>query len=222
MPCSASMSNFWKSLSPTFYPTQPQVHVLSMKCDHTFNEHAVHVRLYHNPKFKYCTYGETNGWTDRRTIRWLDAIGGPFRAGHNKIIFLCVNVKKKSLGWTKIWTFCMNRHIDQYISKVRSLYEYQIEQVAVVQQAWNICPMIRQTFQYICMYTCQNFKFTTWLLEPEVLLRSIIPDDNILNKNFSIRQTTIYTFFDKFNTESCLNRYDKMRPLFFKIAHGPF
>ena len=37
------------------------------------------------------------------------------------------------------------------------------------------------------------------------------------------RNHDIYVYFsDKFNTESCLNRYDKMRPLFFKIAHGPF
>ena len=43
-----------------------------------------------------------------------------------------------------------------------------------------------------------------------------------MNINYSIPETTIYTFSDKYNTESCLNRYDKMRPLFFKIAHGPF
>ena len=55
-----------------------------------------------------------------------------------------------------------------------------------------------------------------------MLLRSIISDKNIFNINYSILQTTIYTFFDKFNTESCLNSYDKMRPFFFKIAHGPF
>ena len=47
-------------------------------------------------------------------------------------------------------------------------------------------------------------------------------DNNILNINYSILQTIIYTFFDKFNTGSCLNRYDKMRPLFFKIAPGHF
>ena len=41
-----------------------------------------------------------------------------------------------------------------------------------------------------------------------------------MNINYSIPETTIYTFSDKFNTKSCLNRYDKMRPLFFKIAHG--
>ena len=43
-----------------------------------------------------------------------------------------------------------------------------------------------------------------------------------MNIKYSIPETTIYTYSDKYNTESCLNRYDKMRPLFFKIAHGPF
>ena len=33
--------------------------------------------------------------------------------------------------------------------------------------------------------------------------------------------TCMYTFFDKFNTEFCLNRYDNMIPLFFKIALEP-
>ena len=49
-----------------------------------------------------------------------------------------------------------------------------------------------------------------------------ISDNNIINIKCSIQETTIYTFSDKFNTESCINRYDKMRPLFFKIAHGSF
>ena len=43
-----------------------------------------------------------------------------------------------------------------------------------------------------------------------------------MNINYSIPETKIYTFSDKSNTKPCLNRYDKMRPLFFKIAHGPF
>ena len=37
-----------------------------------------------------------------------------------------------------------------------------------------------------------------------------------MNINYSIPETTIYTFSDKYNTESCLNRYDKMRPLVFQ------
>ena len=55
-----------------------------------------------------------------------------------------------------------------------------------------------------------------------MLLRSVILDNNIPNINYSILQTIIYTFFDKLNTGSCLNRYYKMRPLFFKIAPGHF
>ena len=43
-----------------------------------------------------------------------------------------------------------------------------------------------------------------------------------MNIQYSIPETTIYTLSGKFNTKSCLYRYDKMRPLFFKIAHGPF
>ena len=45
-------------------------------------------------------------------------------------------------------------------------------------------------------------------------MRSIISDNNTLNTNCNNLQTTIYTFFDKFNIGSCLNRYDKMKPLF--------
>ena len=56
----------------------------------------------------------------------------------------------------------------------------------------------------------------------KILLRSIFSDNNTLNINYSILQSTIYTFFNEFNTKSCLNRYDKMRPLFFKIAPGHF
>ena len=43
-----------------------------------------------------------------------------------------------------------------------------------------------------------------------------------MNINYSVPETTIYTFSDEFNTESSLNCYEKTRPLFFKIAHGPF
>ena len=43
-----------------------------------------------------------------------------------------------------------------------------------------------------------------------------------MNINNSIPETILYRFSDKFNTEPCLNRYDKMIPFFFKIAHGPF
>ena len=60
------------------------------------------------------------------------------------------------------------------------------------------------------------------LCEPEMLLRSNISDNIALNTNYSILQTTIYAFSDKFNTKSWLNRYDTMIPLFFKITHGPY
>ena len=49
-----------------------------------------------------------------------------------------------------------------------------------------------------------------------------ISDYTTHNINYSILQTTIYAFSDKFNTKSWLYRYDTMRPLFFKIAHEPF
>ena len=49
-----------------------------------------------------------------------------------------------------------------------------------------------------------------------MLLRSIILDNNILKINYSILQTTISTFINKFSTDSCLNRYDKMKPLVFQ------
>ena len=43
-----------------------------------------------------------------------------------------------------------------------------------------------------------------------------------MNINCSIQSTTIFTFSHKFNTESRIDRYDKMKPLFFKLAHGQF
>ena len=49
-----------------------------------------------------------------------------------------------------------------------------------------------------------------------MLLRSIISDNIILNINYSIRQTTIYAFFDILNSYFWPNRYDKMIPLIFQ------
>ena len=78
-------------------PPHPQGNVMSVKCEESIDELTVQVwLLYHCPNFKYCTLfvigtelyvltnGQTNGWTDRqmdgRTIRSLDAPGGPFRS----------------------------------------------------------------------------------------------------------------------------------------------
>ena len=56
----------------------------------------------------------------------------------------------------------------------------------------------------------------------EGLLRLMISDNNILNINYSILQIIIIHIFNKFNKESCLNRYDKMRSLIFNIAPDHF
>ena len=61
---------------------------MSLKCEQPIDELTVQVwLLYHNPNFKYCTLFvsgtelRTNRQMDRRTIRLLDAPGGPFRPG---------------------------------------------------------------------------------------------------------------------------------------------
>ena len=70
----------------------PQGQVMSEKCEEPIDELTVQVwLLYHHPNFKYCTLfvsgtelqtnRQTNGQTDRRMIRLLDAPGGPFRPG---------------------------------------------------------------------------------------------------------------------------------------------
>ena len=51
---------------------------------------------------------------------------------------------------------------------------------------------------------------------PEMLLRSIILDNNILNINYSILQTIIYTFFDKLNKGPVLIVIIRWDPCFSK------
>ena len=77
--------NMAKSLSPIFWPRPtPQGHVMSVKCEEPIDELTVQVwLLYHHPNFKYCTLfvngtelrtdKRTDGLTNRRTIRLLDA-----------------------------------------------------------------------------------------------------------------------------------------------------
>ena len=67
------------------------------------------------------------------------------------------------------------------------------------------------------------YHLTSWTGSAiKIILRSILSDDKTLYINYSVLDTIIYIFTDKFNTKSRLNRSDTMRPLFFKIAHGPF
>ena len=57
---------------------------MSVKCEESIDELTVQVwLLYRQPNFKYCTLfvSGTELRTDRRTIRLLDAPGGPFRPG---------------------------------------------------------------------------------------------------------------------------------------------
>ena len=76
------------SLTPIFWPRQPQGHVMSVKCDEPIDELTVQVwLLYHHPNLKYCTLfvsgtelrtdrrtdRQTDKQTDGRTIRLLDA-----------------------------------------------------------------------------------------------------------------------------------------------------
>ena len=64
----------------------------SVKCEEPINELTVQAwLLYPHLNFQYCTLFEsgtelrtdrlTDGQTNRRTIRSLDALGGPFRPG---------------------------------------------------------------------------------------------------------------------------------------------
>ena len=94
MPPAATKSNMAKiSKSYILTPPHPQGHVMSVKCEEPLDELTVQVwLLYHHPNFKYCTLlvsgtelrtdRRTNGRMDGRTIRLLDAPGGPFRPGH--------------------------------------------------------------------------------------------------------------------------------------------
>ena len=72
-------------------PPRPQGYGMSVKCE-PLNELTVQVwLLYHHSNFNYLTLfisgtelqtgGQTDRQTDRRTIRLLDAPGGPFRPG---------------------------------------------------------------------------------------------------------------------------------------------
>ena len=89
MPPAATKSSMAKiSKSYILTPPHPQGHVMSVKCEEPIDELTVQVwLLYHHPNFKYCTLLvsgmelQTDGQTNRRTIRLLDAPGGPFRPG---------------------------------------------------------------------------------------------------------------------------------------------
>ena len=99
-------------------PPDPQGHGMSVKCEEPIDELTVQVwLLYHHPNFKYCTLfvSGTELRTDRRTIRLLDAPGGPFRPGAQKCFtvtdtislatFLKVNDNTHRLGppLGKLW-----------------------------------------------------------------------------------------------------------------------
>ena len=79
---SGNMAKISKSYILT--PPHPQGHVMSVKCEEPIDELTVQVwLLYHHPNFKYCTLfvSRTELWTDKQTIRLLDAPDGPFRSG---------------------------------------------------------------------------------------------------------------------------------------------
>ena len=77
-------------ISKSYILTQPhpQGHVMSVKCEEPIDELSVQVwSLHHHQNYKYCTLFvsgtelRTDKQTNRRTIRLLDAPGGPFRPG---------------------------------------------------------------------------------------------------------------------------------------------
>ena len=90
---SQNMANISKSYILT--PPHPEGHVMSVKCE----EPKVWL-LYHHQNFKYNVYcilfvsgtelQQTDKEADKRTIRLLDAPGGPFRRG-NKNAFCLFN-----------------------------------------------------------------------------------------------------------------------------------
>ena len=109
MPPAATKSKYGKySKSYFFTPPQPQGHVMSVKCGDSIDELTVQVwLLYHHPNFKYCTLfvsgtelrrnGQTNGRTDRRTIRLLDAPADLSGRGHKKSTQS--NIQYQSIGF---------------------------------------------------------------------------------------------------------------------------
>ena len=73
-------------------PPHPQGHVMLVKCEEPIDELTVQVwLLYHHPNSKYCTLLvsgselRTDGQTNGRTVRLLDAPAGPFRPGGIKM-----------------------------------------------------------------------------------------------------------------------------------------
>ena len=73
MPPAATKSKYGKNLK-SYILTQPQGHVMSVKCGEPIDELTVQVwLLYHHPIFKYCTLFvsgtdlRTDGQTDERT-----------------------------------------------------------------------------------------------------------------------------------------------------------
>ena len=88
---SQNMAKLSKSYILT--PTQPQGHVMSVKCKEPIDELTVQVwLLYHHPNFKYCTLfvNGTELRTDRRTIRLLDAPADLSGRGHKNSIYIPV------------------------------------------------------------------------------------------------------------------------------------
>ena len=80
------------SKSYVLTPPHPQGQVMSVQCEEPIDELTVQVwLLYDHPNLQYCTLfvsgtdgqtdKRTDGQADGRTIRLLDAPGGPFRPG---------------------------------------------------------------------------------------------------------------------------------------------
>ena len=114
-------------------------------------------------------------------------------------LWYCSNCQKKPMHMYSIWQIAfLNIH--------RS--KYNMWALFTGRTSWNILVKISKLpLDFVNRKSCCS-----------QLYRIII----------SLTYTTVFDkpqymhFLDKFNTESCLNRDDKMRPLFFKITHGPF
>ena len=124
-PPAATESNYGKNLQVLYFDPTPSPGVLDVsECAEPIDELTVQVWiLYYHSNFKFCTVSgtelrpgrQTDGQAKGRTIRLLDAPGGPFRLGGIKNltnalrnVCLCLFTWTKHQRWFYLCKCCRN------------------------------------------------------------------------------------------------------------------